>query len=132
MIDYEDLLGIPFRHGGRSIDPANQKYGVDCWGLCIELLKRQKRIPPEIPTPDSMEDRHELIDVSKNFLADKLAGPEVGAVVLFQIMPKFVSHCGICLGDGKFIHILAQSRVSVERLDSLFWKDKVRGFYRIN
>jgi len=35
MFNYDDLIGIPFVDGGRDIT------GLDCWGLALELFKRQ-------------------------------------------------------------------------------------------
>jgi cell wall-associated NlpC family hydrolase len=123
--DYRDLLKKGFSHGGRGPET------FDCWGLCIEILKRMKKNAPELPTPDDMGERHDLIAQQKSFLAEELNGPEEGAVVLLRVIPKYITHCGVCLGDGRFIHILAQSRVTVERLNSPWWRDIIQGYYRI-
>jgi len=38
---------------------------------------------------------------------------------------KFITHIGICVGNGKFIHTSSSKGVSVSHLDSSkYWKDK--------
>lgn len=42
MIYYEDLLQVPYKAGGRSLD------GLDCFGLILECCKRANEPIPDI------------------------------------------------------------------------------------
>lgn len=124
MIQYDDLIGKPFKYGGRGPDE------YDCFGLALELHKRNGIILPDYPSSeDPQEQCISFIDGVDKFY-EPVEVPESLDIIMFQIVPKFVSHCGIYIGYGKFIHITRRIAVAVEELGSPVWQDKVRGIYR--
>lgn len=123
-ISVSDLLGKPFRMGGRGPD------AYDCYGLCLEIAARAGI---EIVPFDSIVDvclRSDAINAGK---ADyvRLSKPEPFCLVGFKIRPPFVTHIGVVLEDCKhFIHIMRKRSVAIERLDLPFWSKRLDGFYR--
>jgi cell wall-associated NlpC family hydrolase len=45
--DFDDLIGIPFELGGRTLA------GLDCAGLALEVLRRLGEPTPELPASES-------------------------------------------------------------------------------
>lgn len=125
MIQYLDLLGAPFRYGGRGNDGS-----YDCYGLAIEIYKRAGLELPFYESSDSPEVQALRFAQGAEIYLEPVKTPEPLDFLMFQIIPKFVSHCGIYLGHGKFIHITSRTSVTVEQL-ALGWQDKLRGIYRL-
>ena len=66
---------------------------------------------------------------TNSFNVDK---PIPGDLVFFaNTYRSGISHAGIYLGEGKFIHAATQ-KVEVSSIDSVYWKDKFTGFKRFN
>ena len=132
MFDYFDLLGKQF--GPKARGPNR----YDCFGLVKECYKRLGKDLPELTFLKEMPDFDTgfchnvspLIEQErKSFIELKKAEPY--CIVLFSIIPPFVSHIGMVLEDKKrFIHILPKSSVSIEKLDSSLWKQRIRGFVK--
>lgn len=124
-MEYLDLLGKGFRYGGRGPDQ------YDCYGLCMELYRRRGvELPSYISHADPLCIDISLADGRRNYLHN-IPAAEPFCLVLFCIAPPFVSHIGIVMEDcQRFIHIMHKSSVSIERLDSDLWENKVAGFYR--
>lgn len=58
--------------------------------------------------------------------------PVPGDLVFFEnTYRKGISHAGIYLGDGQFIHA-GTKKVEISKIDSVYWKDKFVGFTRFN
>ena len=56
--------------------------------------------------------------------------PMPGDLVFFQNTYRSgISHAGIYLGDGNFIHAATQ-KVEISSINSGYWKDKFTGFKR--
>lgn len=124
MVNISDLVGIPFARKGRS------KEGFDCWGLAMEVFKRYG-----IDIPDYNKDSYNEEEIHKEVLKRKeledweeIKEPEVPCLVLFQVGKFFVSHVGVYIGGGKFIHVRLEVNCCVERLQT--HKNSLRGFYR--
>jgi len=125
-LNYTDLLGIPFKMGGRT-----KQEGFDCYGLCMEVAKRAGVTPYEFNI--GIEDLHKRSDAINNGKESciEIDKPEPFCIVTFKIRPPYVTHMGIVLEDCKsFIHILKKRSVSIARLDEPIWKRKIDGFYR--
>lgn len=125
-MQYFDLLGKGFEYGGYGPDY------YDCKGLVFELYKRLNIKFPNYHSPKSVIDQHELFQYGLANHAVKLDSVEPHCMVLFKIRPPYSSHIGLVLEDcSRFIHIMPKSSVTVERLDSLLWANKIEGFYRL-
>ena len=113
---YADLLPVPYLAGGRTMA------GMDCVGLFLEL---QARLGMQIPRYASDVS---VIDVA---LAswEKLDRPELGAGVLIRsIDPRW--HLGVMVSEDRFIHAKEGCGVAIDRLDSIFYRNRIEGIYR--
>lgn len=121
---YLDIIGKPFKYTGRGPD------SFDCYGVAVELYRRAGI---KLPDYDSSEDEFKQASgfsdgASKYFeLVDK---PESMDIILFQILPKYITHCAVYLERGNFIHITHKTCVVVENLNHVLWRQRLRGFYR--
>lgn len=111
------LRDIRYRHGGRV--PST---GFDCSGFVHYVFA------------------HALgVDLPENSASQFNAGVKVarddmrtGDLVFFHTRGKHVSHVGIYLGDGRFIHSPATGeRVRVNRLDEQYWAHRFVGAKRL-
>lgn len=95
-------IGIPFKHMGRGFD------GCDCIGLVYLWYKHENGI--EIRIEDELGTKYDRVnnDRLKHFLLS-LGGFSMyldrGDVVMLGCAT--VTHCGIYIGNGEFIHQLA-------------------------
>ncbi|GIX21622.1 MAG: hypothetical protein KatS3mg121_0405 [Gammaproteobacteria bacterium] len=103
--------GAPYRYGGR--DPR----GFDCSGL-IWWLHRQLDI--EVPR-DSLAQYRASRPVPLRDLRP-------GDLVFFRTDGARVSHVGLYLGDGRFLHAPGRGRtVGIDRLDADYWRRRFAG-----
>ena len=104
-------VGVPYRYGGASTN------GFDCSGLVqYAYAKAGKRVPRT-----TGEQWRQLKPVAAGQLL-------VGDVLFFNIDGR-VSHVGLYLGSGRFVHAPSSGReVSIAELDSSFYRGSfVRG-----
>lgn len=110
------LRDIRYRRGGRV--PAT---GFDCSGFVHYVFARALGID----LPD---------DSASQFTAGIKVGRDemkAGDLVFFHIRGKRISHVGIYLGNGRFIHSPATGeRVRVNRLDESYWAHRFAGAKR--
>jgi cell wall-associated NlpC family hydrolase len=125
MINYVDLLGKKFKYGASGPD------AYDCKNLMVELYRRKRIEFPDYDSTASTEEQSAAFAEGLSKFAVKLDAPEEGCLVMFRIIPPYVSHVGMVIDQYRFIHISRGSSVSVERLDSIQWVDKIAGFYRL-
>jgi len=119
-----DLLGKPFEYGARGPD------AFDCYGLACELYRRSGLQLPDYESSDQPEAQgSSFIDGANRYLTP-VADKQPLDLILFQIVPRYVSHCGVYLGHGRFIHVMHKIRVAVEELASPVWEKRIRGIYR--
>ena len=118
---YNDLLGVRYKPHGRS-----KEEGFDCYGLVIEVLKRNGITLPDL--------YYESIRVDNEFVADfdshteKIEKPETNCLV--EITSYGVpGHIGVYIGEGMMIHTTIKTNVVIEPLRH--YKHKIRGFYRV-
>ncbi|NND65134.1 MAG: C40 family peptidase [Gammaproteobacteria bacterium] len=104
-------IGTPYRYGGSS--PS----GFDCSGL-VQYSHAQVGI--NVPRTTSSQYNGAM---RKN-------NPQVGDVLFFKIDGR-VSHSGIYIGKGKFVHAPSSGKqVEVTRLDNVYFHDKLVGLKR--
>ncbi len=124
-IDYIDLLDKEFENNASGPD----KY--DCYYLAKEIFRRAGKNLPLFTYSSSIEERNDLIESNIDKITDKIDGPESLGIVVLQIHPKYTSHFGVLLDNYRFIHIMKDRGVKVERLDSPYWCKKIRGYRRL-
>lgn len=114
----KQFLGTPYVYGGRSSS------GFDCSGL-VQYSYRKAGI--EVPrTAASQFETAQSVPVSEMMPGD---------VIFFRLGLWKVSHVGIYVGKGKFIHSPRQGKkVSYASLYNPYWRDhveKIGRFYHI-
>lgn len=134
MAYYLDLIGGSYEKAGRGSP------GWDCYGLLIELHRRDEQIIPDYASPEDKDAIALLMQREKrkwleHWSADRDEPLDTriikpGHVLLISI--KGVPfHVGQCVARGKFIHVWERSGgVLVERID--LWKRRIVGVYSWN
>jgi len=111
------LVGTPYRFGGT--DPTA---GFDCSGLISFVLLRvaDAHVPRrsvELSRIGRALDRREL----KN-----------GDLVFFDTANSGVSHVGLYVGQGRFVHAPSEGAlVRIDQLDASYWRARYRGARRL-
>jgi cell wall-associated NlpC family hydrolase len=109
-------LGTPYKYGG------NTKDGVDCSGFVSNIYMEKERMHIPRTTKDEFQ-------IGKSIDNANLI---VGDLVFFgkKGNTKNVSHVGIYVGNGKFIHASTSEGVTVTSLDNSYWKPLYLGARR--
>lgn len=117
---YSDLIGKPFRYGGRGPDY------FDCYGLVREMCARQGNPLPDYVTPNTDLGIAMLLAEGKK--SWEQSPREAGAVVAIRV-GRLVSHVGFMLSEFEMLHVWKHGGgVCVERMDE--WERRIAGFYR--
>jgi cell wall-associated NlpC family hydrolase len=107
--------GTPYRPAGA--DPS----GFDCSGLVQYVFARHG-----IAVPRSVA---EQFRIGREVDADRL---EPGDLVFFRINARDVSHVGIAVGSGRFVHAPSgRGTVRVSVLDAPYWAKRYAGARRV-
>jgi cell wall-associated NlpC family hydrolase len=111
-----DFRGTPYRSGGA--DPS----GFDCSGLVQYVLAQRGLAMPRL--------------VSEQFLVGRPVDRRSltpGDLVFFRIDSRDISHVGIALGDGAFVHApKSNGAVRIESLDAPYWSERFAGARRVS
>ncbi len=100
-----ELRGEPYRFGGEG------KRGFDCSGLVHYAFEQ---VGASVPRTAEAQ-----YDAVRPVYRDNL---RPGDLVFFRTTGVFVSHVGIYVGDGRFVHALNPDQpVTVAELDSPYW-----------
>jgi cell wall-associated NlpC family hydrolase len=119
-LQYADLIGKPFAHGGRG--PA----AYDCYGLVTEVQRRLGRKVPDYAYDHTHQQIAYCIEHAIPFWTPCAAEP--GAVAAIRV-GRYVCHVGTVLPNGKLIHAWESSGgVCIERLQE--WERRIVGYYR--
>jgi len=111
------LIGVKYRWGGNT-----PKTGLDCSGLVRYVF--HEALGEDLP--------RRAIEISR--LGERIGRNELkpGDLIFFRTLRRRVSHVGIYLGDGQFIHAPARGQlVRVESLDAPYWETRYSGARRI-
>lgn len=105
----KSLLGTPYKYGGAS------PKGFDCSGLVYYTHGKFG-----IRTPRTSAQQH------KHAKTIKLSELHSGDLVFFTLNKKNVSHVGIYIGRGQFIHApKSGKRVAINNLNDDFWRPRI-------
>lgn len=100
------MIGVPYRYGGA--DPGE---GFDCSGLVYYSYSSNGQVVPR-----TSQEQYDV--VRKIPLAEALAGD-----LVFFADQEQLSHVGIYLGDGRFVHAPSSGgTVSVANIDSPYYQ----------
>lgn len=123
-----DYIGIPYLRCGRT------KEGADCYGLVrLVLVKVFGKAIPEYADylTLSIQDQKRIIDERIPVIdASPTESPAEGDLILFRLC-GIPCHIGIYAGNGEFLHTLAPHDSCIERVDSMKWRTRIEGFYRV-
>lgn len=113
------VLGVPYRRGGNSVDE-----GFDCSGFTRYVFEHTLgRVLPR--RADEQARAEGLSPVARPDL-------QPGDLVFFNTLRRSFSHVGIYLGDGKFIHApRSGAAVRVEDMRSAYWQRRFNGARRV-
>ncbi len=143
---YTDLLGKPFKIGGRGrfcscgrlyadrevpgCDLCSGKFVgavcYDCYGLAMEVCQRNNILLPEHTSVCEPALMTEAIEQGKSDFTE-VPGPTPFCLVVFRLAGPCTTHIGVILEDPRgFIHTLPGRTVTIERLRR--WERKVDGY----
>lgn len=115
-----DLVGTPFKYGGRGPD------FYDCYGLVMELARRNGQTLPDFGFASNKALIASMMGATMPQWQSLESQP--GAVVLIRIA-RFISHVGYQIDDHRMLHTWESSGgVTIGRLDD--WKQRIVGFYK--
>jgi|SRR5579871_1740768 len=130
MIDWARYIGIPYKYLGRDHS------GCDCYGTVYLILREQfgLDVPSYTENRSPKENRIESASIINGEIKTCWRKVDPGAespgdVVLFRLH-NLPLHCGVVMGDGRFIHNLAGCNSVVESYVNIKWASRVLGFYR--
>ncbi len=107
----KSFIGTPHCMGGST------KKCMDCSGL---ILRTYKTFGIDLPHNSQEQARYGKPIFNKTKL-------QKGDFVFFTNTYKtsaFITHSGIYLGDGTFIHTSTKIGVTITQLDTIYWKDR--------
>lgn len=124
-MDYLDLLGVPYYPSGRDV-----KTGLDCWGLAMELYRRQGK---QLPDPFATSTRPLPCSGTEWLVAaygawQRVDEPVVGCAVAMSIRGH-VDHIGVVVAPRTVMHSMRNVGVVMHSLDREPIAGRVRGFY---
>ena len=112
------LVGTPYRYGGNTPDS-----GFDCSGLVDFVFRDAAGLDLPRSTQELINLRVPGID------RDDL---QPGDLVFFSPEGGRVSHIGIYVGEGRFVHAPSQGgTVRLDRLDNPYWRKAYREARRV-
>ena len=129
MINVDDLIGKPYRED--SEPRGRDKY--DCWDLVVEVLKREGIILPEDLFTNHILTNIHAITEQKNLQErfEKCGENVIPSIAVFRPRLDMITHAGVHLGEGRFIHSTSKKGVCIENINHPLWRNRFDGFYRL-
>ena len=110
----KSFMGVPYVFGGTTPE------GFDCSGLIQYVFKMHGVTIPR------------LADEQYNLGREaKISQLVAGDLVFFTTYTEGVSHCGIYVGNGNFLHASSSKGVRIDSLDNEYWKPRFVGARKI-
>lgn len=112
----QEWYGTPYRLGGTS------KRAIDCSAFTRQLFldvfgqSLERTAAMQFMMTKRIYDKNELKE---------------GDLVFFSIKTKRISHCGVYLGDGKFVHASSSQGVVISDLNQPYWTRYYAGAGRL-
>jgi cell wall-associated NlpC family hydrolase len=127
MLDLNDLIGVPFKDGGR-----NKKEGFDCYGLAMEVYRRYGIELPDyrISCEDASRINQQVEETVPQWIEikrDELIVPTM--VVMRFNYGMLINHTGVFIGGDRILHTIRRRAVHVISINDDFWARKIAGFY---
>lgn len=108
------MLGVPYVFGGES------KRGIDCSAFTQKACRSAG-----IDIPRTADLQYEFgRPIRKNKII-------AGDLVFFTTYEHGASHCGIYMGNGKFIHSGSSTGVTIADMSNEYWKKRYFGACRV-
>jgi len=108
----DEWYGVRYRLGG------NDKSGIDCSAFARRLYEEVFRI-------DLLRTSIEQYGICK-FVTDRTELME-GDLVFFRVHGKRISHVGVYLMNGHFVHASISSGIMISSLDDPYWSKRYAG-----
>ena len=116
------LLGREYEFGKR-----------DCYSLVRDYYQQEYDIVlPAIPFIDNWweKDLNYFDDLFESFGFVEVEEPKIGDGILFKIMSNVPNHCGVYIGEGRFMHHAIHRLSCRDSLYSHNWINKVHRYIR--
>lgn len=112
----QPYLGARYRRGGTGLR------GIDCSGLVRKVYSDLF----SLDLPHSSAQQYKLPILTKVPTNDL----QTGDLLFFSQKKRRITHVGIYLSDGNFLHASSKSGVTISSLDSHYWRTKIVGAKR--
>lgn len=113
--EIDSWLGVPYKYGGTT------KQGADCSGMVLTIFK-------DVYNIDLKRSAYDLWQQAQWIPAEQL---QFGDLVFFKTIGDKVSHVGIYIANGYFVHASSSRGVVIDHLEKDYYKKRFAGAGRI-